>query len=63
MKIRAMMISGRLLSRDNIYDAVEEACKILLVTCLYWLSKCGGLVFFLYAFQTRTFSYLSYDST
>uniref|UniRef100_A0A1J3CJT5 26S proteasome non-ATPase regulatory subunit 5 n=1 Tax=Noccaea caerulescens TaxID=107243 RepID=A0A1J3CJT5_NOCCA len=34
VKIRAMMISGRLLSRDNIYDAVEEACVKALISAV-----------------------------
>jgi hypothetical protein len=38
-KLRAMMISGRLLSKENIYKVVEEASKIFIVFSLYWLGN------------------------
>ncbi|KAG5398594.1 hypothetical protein IGI04_020408 [Brassica rapa subsp. trilocularis] len=34
LKLRAMMISGRLLSRDNIYNTVDEACVKALVSAI-----------------------------
>ncbi|KAJ4893665.1 ARM repeat superfamily protein [Raphanus sativus] len=34
LKLRAMMISGRLLSRDNIYNTVDEACVKALISAI-----------------------------
>nr|VDD46343.1 unnamed protein product [Brassica oleracea] len=43
LKLRAMMISGRLLSRENIYNTVDETCKIVFfsVTTLTFVPNPG----------------------